>query len=500
MKMEYLETNKNIFVFTLATGVYTKYLEEQIKTWNNFFPNYNKKLIIITDIDYDVNDYEDIFSIKIPNIHYNLMCLSKFSYCIFALDNLHIDYNDYDYFIWVDADTKYLDRPTEVWNNIIGLMDSYDLLVNPYPLFYSQVFGKNMCYNYGERNPNYAGYYRINNNSVNICTNILLCKIKTIKELDKDIWEMTNKDLNINFPERHFSCTNEETYISKIVNDFINEDNMKYNIYVDMFHLTPYTKDYKFEYDTLGSPENQIENHPNIIINSKYNNSFKTKTVPKMNYNYFINWYETIDKIYVIQTKLENKYKDIQEYLSIYNIDKFEYIPLQKNNTTYHISLSHYLSIKQAYVCGYQNVIIIEDNILFNQKVDHIRIMLDYIYYNQNIDLMTLCHDFYNNHIFPFFSTMYFVRPKGMEYIIDQFEKESLYSIKNILCKACVTDDEKLTIIKTIFNENRIFFELEKNETLNYEAYNYNVCINKDQLLNVEYIASIINLKEFDVF
>ena len=89
--MEYLETNKNIFVFTLATGVYTKYLEEQIKTWNNFFPNYNKKLIIITDIDYDVNDYEDIFSIKIPNIHYNLMCLSKFSYCIFALDNLHID-------------------------------------------------------------------------------------------------------------------------------------------------------------------------------------------------------------------------------------------------------------------------------------------------------------------------------------------------------------------------------------------------------------------------
>ena len=36
--MEYLETNKNIFVFTLATGVYTKYLEEQIKTWNNFFP------------------------------------------------------------------------------------------------------------------------------------------------------------------------------------------------------------------------------------------------------------------------------------------------------------------------------------------------------------------------------------------------------------------------------------------------------------------------------
>ena len=121
--MEYLETNKNIFVFTLATGVYTKYLEEQIKTWNNFFPNYNKKLIIITNIDYDVNDYEDIFSIKIPNIHYNLMCLSKFSYCIFALDNLHIDYNDDDYFIWVDADTKYLDRPTEVWNNIIGLMD-----------------------------------------------------------------------------------------------------------------------------------------------------------------------------------------------------------------------------------------------------------------------------------------------------------------------------------------------------------------------------------------
>ena len=65
------------------------------------------------------------------------MCLSKFNYCIFALDSLHIDYNDDDYFIWVDADTKYLNRPNEVWNNIINLMDSYDLLVNPYPLFYS---------------------------------------------------------------------------------------------------------------------------------------------------------------------------------------------------------------------------------------------------------------------------------------------------------------------------------------------------------------------------
>lgn len=275
--------NKRLFVFTLATNVYNNYIPAQLETWGNAFPNIDdKKLIIISDKKYDFSDNEDIFSVRIPNIHYNLMCVSKFSYCLYALDELGLIYDSDDMFLFVDADTKYLERPIEVWETVSNLLSTYDLVVNPYLVFGHESHGKQMCIDWGEDDKQYAGYYDVTDDNINICTNILGGSILMLRILVHEIYQMLDHDLNIEKNHRHFPCINEETYVNKIVNDHINGDRDNYKICVTMLHCVPYGTN-SIYYDYLGSIENQMNTWQDIIILSKYNNNFKTKTMPKWN-------------------------------------------------------------------------------------------------------------------------------------------------------------------------------------------------------------------------
>ena len=72
-----------IIVITLATNIYNSYIDKQIETIENFFPELHKQFIIITDQykeNYKLSDNVDIYYYHIPDMPYNITCLCKTIY------------------------------------------------------------------------------------------------------------------------------------------------------------------------------------------------------------------------------------------------------------------------------------------------------------------------------------------------------------------------------------------------------------------------------------
>jgi len=273
---------KRLFVFTIATNVYNSYLQELTKSWHNAFPNVEEKwLIPISDRKYEEPANSDIKPCLIPNLQYNLICVSKFRLCEFALDSLNFDYSDDDIFLYVDADTKFIERPMEVWQELTNQLACYDLVVNPY-LTFGDRNGYNpeiMLNDYCESNKEAAAYFEFDDNSVVICTNMIGGKISGLHRLAKDIYDLLTKDLNISFHERHFPVIAEETYVTYIYNMYLKGLN-SYNIKLTYLHAIPYVKG-QFYYLFLKEVEDQIKHYPSIIAITKYNNKVKKKIQPK---------------------------------------------------------------------------------------------------------------------------------------------------------------------------------------------------------------------------
>ena len=433
------------------------------------------------------------------------MCTSKYEFMLYALNNLDIEYTDEDSYLFFDADTIYIKRPKKTWNQLSKILSKYDLVVNPYCWFKCPGYGEKMCQNYGEEDAHYAGYYEINENSVNICSNVLGGTIKGLKMVKEDLYNMLDKDININLKKRHFPCVNEETYINKIVNDFISKKSDKYNIYIDMFHYTPFPEDHNL-YQYLGSYKEQIKNNPLIICNSKYNNSYKIKTMPPfLSFNYD----KEFDKVYVIDTN-NTSYDKIKGYFERFNITNFEYVHsisdkfmLYSSNipdvNEMKLTHTHYMIIKSAYEQGFNKILVFEDNIRFKTK----RGLVDA--YMMNIskyagDVILLDYLGIDSKYYPISSSAYILNRTGMKFVLDQYENENIYNIKYILGLLIILNlsAEDKSIMTMYFQNlgNMPYINKCIDNVLLY-VHNERFCLNSLLLYNPVYIKSIENLTEY---
>lgn len=276
-----------IIVITLATNIYNSYIDKQIETIENFFPELHKQFIIITDQykeNYKLSDDVDIYYYHIPDMPYNITCLCKTIYGVDALETLKINYDNDDLFFFLDADSIYLNKGIDFYRNFYNKIKEFDLIISTHLLFYHPYHRQTMCKLFGERESKFAGYFDVTEKNIYICSNIFGGKIKALKMLNEDIKELFKKDMSIEINYRHFPCTNEETYINKIVNDQINELSNKYKIMLTQLYVANFKEDEPY-FEFFGDMENQEKNFQYVLIQSKYDNNRKT-TKPNVPWYY----------------------------------------------------------------------------------------------------------------------------------------------------------------------------------------------------------------------
>ena len=176
-----------IIVFTLATNIYNYYLDKQLETIENFFPQFHKQFIIITDQykdNYKLSDNIDVYYYHIPDMPYNITCLCKTVYGVDALETLKIKYTDNDIFFFLDADSIYINKGIDFYNNFYNKIKEFDLVVSLHLLFNHPYHKETMCELFGEREPKFAGYFEVTEKNMYLCSNIFGGKISALKMLN----------------------------------------------------------------------------------------------------------------------------------------------------------------------------------------------------------------------------------------------------------------------------------------------------------------------------
>ena len=242
---------KRLFVFAfIDNDSFLKYHINSLKSI--LFPNIDEKyLIILSHKKYSFKINSNVYNVQIPKLQHNISEISKFQYIEFALNHLDIHYMNDDLVLVLNENMCCLNRPLSIWDELYDIICNNDFVFSPYinqPTTLEENF--DMCNKYNEKDKIFAGYYEVKMDSLNLNTNIIFSNIKSILMLKNDILELLNKDIKDN---NHFPLFNEKTYINKIVNE--NED--KYNIYVD------------YLYGKLENLDKQIEEYQSIIYYEK---------------------------------------------------------------------------------------------------------------------------------------------------------------------------------------------------------------------------------------
>lgn len=291
---KYTKRQNKIWIFTIATSVYNEYLEEQYETFNNLFPNHEKVMVVISDqepIKSEINKHIDIRYYKITDHPYPLVTLSKY---IYICDAIPFDAKDDDTFVFIDADTKFLRKENNFYDNLYNKINQYDLIftIAPWQNLYKRYFSKltpSGWPSFMEKYDSYAHYmndpdingtshYDITDKTTYCQTSFFAGKIGKLKEFNDDVRKLMSNDLNTlndKYIEkgqqelfRHIPLASEENYTNKIINDHIHNKIDKYNILIGNFILCNYT------------PFNEIKtiilnDFPSIFLEQKYNFNIK---------------------------------------------------------------------------------------------------------------------------------------------------------------------------------------------------------------------------------
>lgn len=304
----------------------------------------------------------------VPKIHYNLACLMKYQYAVEILKKKPFEYDlENDLYLFCDADSFFIEKPMEVWEHWTNLMIENDLICNNYAQFQSDTRGVSMCYEYGENNPEYMGYYQVFDHSVNICTNIIMGSLKGLFTIVKNIYEMCNHDLNLDFHNRHFPCVNEETYINSMVNNqlngTLNDKIAPLLFHIETMHVVPYDSWTEYGSDPkVGIMEDQLEANPNAFIVSKYNNTHKTKVVPfSWKTNPIINYVpDYAENAYIILGKTPMDLELLEHRMERIHLRKYETIMQMDFGNNDQYTTAHYLALKDGLARGYNAIMVID--------------------------------------------------------------------------------------------------------------------------------------------
>lgn len=224
-----------IHIVTIMTGPYNNFLEGQLNTLNNLFPNQEKTFTIVSDLDNQLNNYDlSKFNVtkfnwfKILDLPYTYIVSLKLYFVLKAIEQ--IEYNDDDLLLYCDADTLYLEKSNDFYNELYNKFIKYDLIFTIHPLYYEN---HNFVYAYANIKTVERSYnWKVQDVNINkgIMGSIYCGKISKLKQLNKDILYLQNIDLNKNIDDRHIPKCSDEEYINKIVNDHINGNRNDYNI------------------------------------------------------------------------------------------------------------------------------------------------------------------------------------------------------------------------------------------------------------------------------
>ena len=136
--------DKTVEIIYICTSTYKNYARNFFKSLQYFFPTSKKIIKILTDDIYVVSkilksieeDFKDVNLLtidvmKITDLPYPLINLGKFAYI-----------NDYiveesDYVFYFDADTKFIQKCDEYWNNLQNILDSNKVLLSPHVFYLS---------------------------------------------------------------------------------------------------------------------------------------------------------------------------------------------------------------------------------------------------------------------------------------------------------------------------------------------------------------------------
>lgn len=131
-----------IHIFVVATGIYKNLLtRERVQTFKYLFPSHNKTFNFIGDEDLSI--FKDVLSDTYTSFEYYHICqlaypfitVHKFNYISDMCKQLN--YNDDDYFVYLDSHSWCLPHSTKFFNKIIEEdLSQYDICytTNPYYL------------------------------------------------------------------------------------------------------------------------------------------------------------------------------------------------------------------------------------------------------------------------------------------------------------------------------------------------------------------------------
>ncbi len=265
-----------IHVVTIMTGPYNNFLEGQLNTLNNLFPNQEKTFTIVSDLDNQLNNYDlSKFNVtkfnwfKILDLPYTYIVSLKLYFVLKAIEQ--IKYNDDDLLLYCDADTLYLEKSNDFYNKLYDKFINYDLIFTIHPLYFDD---HSFTYAFAHAGTtDRAHNWEVKNVDTNkvVMGSLYGGKISKLKQLNKDILYLQNIDLNKDLYDRHIPPCSDEEYLNNVVNDHINNYRTDYNILCDRYNQIFGDEKYLQEtcfvnqkYD--GSIKESKRNNPDYII------------------------------------------------------------------------------------------------------------------------------------------------------------------------------------------------------------------------------------------
>ena len=131
-----------LYVFTIATGEYKNYLNNFLNSINNFFPNENKELFILSDGLIDKNDT------YIESTHINIIPFIDFPYPYINMNKFQI-INEYlkrlniDYISYFDSDTIFINKDDMFWDKMKEDILQNKFIISKHPFYEDEKYYKN---------------------------------------------------------------------------------------------------------------------------------------------------------------------------------------------------------------------------------------------------------------------------------------------------------------------------------------------------------------------
>lgn len=249
--------DKRIQIIYTATGDYKGYFYDFINSCNFFFPDYEKKITILSDGLKEFNGFK-IGNISIEHV--------KFYHLIYPTVNLNkpVFINDvmdetYDYVLYFDADTIFKEVTDYNWESILKELDEGKIIVSKHPFYAlkdtAQYWGvkkedviKNFfTVNVTEKDSRFASYIEEETYDY-LITSFFGGTPKTLKVFNNCLILLAQEDLKKYPYGYHVPRFMDENYANKLC-----IESKKYNDYPVKFFVGQFSELYDGDNDNLSS-------------------------------------------------------------------------------------------------------------------------------------------------------------------------------------------------------------------------------------------------------